>query len=91
LIKSLAEQGDKMGQLALGKLYYFGKGVKTNYEEALNWLKLSAKQGVVESQFLIGHYHYKKQNYKEATEWFLLTNVSHLFATSRQIRSYENH
>lgn len=37
-----AEQGHRLSQNELGKAYYFGSGVKRNYEEALFWFLLAA-------------------------------------------------
>jgi len=40
-----ARLGDAWGQLMTGKLYWAGKGVKEDREEALAWLEKSAAQG----------------------------------------------
>jgi TPR repeat protein len=49
----LAEQGDAKSQLALGGMYYYGKGVPKNYVEAARWYLKSAEQGNVNAQYSI--------------------------------------
>ena len=41
----LAEDGEVWSQYGLASLYYDGKGVAQDYEAAMRWNKLSAKQG----------------------------------------------
>lgn len=40
-----AERGDAEGQLNLGTLYFFGRGVGRDYSLARKWLHKSAEQG----------------------------------------------
>ena len=50
----LAEQGDAVAQLALGRMYMIGQGVKQDREEAVKWLNASATQGNADAQFFLG-------------------------------------
>src|SRR5271167_2887218 len=44
-MRAKAEKGDANAQLLLGWHYFTGKGVATNYSEALKWFRTSAEQG----------------------------------------------
>ena len=44
-LKILAEQGDSNAQFDLGKTYYYGDRVDSDYDKAISWLKKSAEQG----------------------------------------------
>jgi hypothetical protein len=50
VFKELADQGDIEAQGLLGNMLYTGKGVTTNYYQALSYLKLSALKGDSNSQ-----------------------------------------
>ena len=43
--RTLAEQGNIDAQAKLGLMYYEGKGVPKNYDEALRWFKMAAEKG----------------------------------------------
>jgi hypothetical protein len=45
LYRASAEQGDREAQVALAQLYFEGKGVEKNSEEAYFWAALAAKNG----------------------------------------------
>lgn len=68
-----AEQGDAKSQLALGSMYYYGKGVSKNYVEAIRWYRKSAEQGNPKAEYcLCNVYHEGKgvpQDYAEAARW----------------------
>jgi len=53
-----AEQGDAKSQLALGGVYYYGKGVPKDYVEAARWYLKSAEQGNVDAQRSVSHMYY---------------------------------
>ena len=53
----LANKGYVGGYIGLSNMYYFGNGVKINYEEAFKWAKLAAKKGIPSSEFRMA-YHY---------------------------------
>lgn len=44
-LKPLAEDGNADAQYALGYMYYYGKGVPKNYQEAMYWMTKAANQG----------------------------------------------
>src|SRR5262249_355662 len=54
LAQPLAEAGDARAQSVLGLLYYRGRGVTLNYDEALKWFRSAAAQGDVAAQFYLG-------------------------------------
>ena len=45
---------DAIAQNALGKMYYFGKGVPQDYKIALKWFTLAAEQGHARAQYNLG-------------------------------------
>jgi len=52
-IKSFAEKGSMYSQSLLGTFYYNGTSVPRNYEEAVKWFTLAAKQGHADSQYYL--------------------------------------
>ena len=74
LIRPLAEQGDAEAQSLLGLMYYEGKGVLQDHEEAALWLSKAAKQGDTEAQAVLGAMYYEgkgvPQDHAEAARWF---------------------
>jgi hypothetical protein len=58
-LRQLAEQGDLWGQLALGDIFYEGKGVLQDFAEALEWYELAARQGHAPAQSHLGHMHFR--------------------------------
>ena len=44
--KTLAEQGNAPGQYSLGVMYYTGAGVRRDNDEAVNWFRKAAEQGL---------------------------------------------
>jgi DUF917 family protein len=53
-VKAAAEKGDASAQVALGKLYYRGKGApRQDTSEAVKWLRRAAEQGDAEAQFIV--------------------------------------
>jgi len=68
----LAESGDPKAQGALGFVYYKGKGVKINYDEAFKWARLAGEQGVDSAQCLVGLFYCIKSDDNEGFKWFEL-------------------
>ena len=72
--KAFAEQGDIAAQFKLGLIYYKGQGVRSDYQEALNWFKKAALQGHVLSQYNAGYMNEKgegtPQDYIEAAKYY---------------------
>jgi TPR repeat protein len=72
---SIAEAGDSAAQNELGNLYYNGqRGVTTNHEQAFNWYKKAAHQGLAKAQFNLATMYYEgegvSKNEEEAVKWF---------------------
>lgn len=69
----LAEQGDAKSQLALGAMYYYGKGVPKDYVEAAHWYLKSAEQGNVNAQYSVASMYYDgkglRQDNSEGARW----------------------
>lgn len=57
-----------------GLIYYYGKGVTQNYEEAVKWFRKAAEQGHAGGQCNLGDMyeagHGVSQNYEEAVKWY---------------------
>jgi TPR repeat protein len=74
--RPLAEKGDAKAQYSIGVMYFEGKGVPKNEEEAAKWQRLAAEQGFVFAQHHMGYaYEYGKgvpRDYKEAVKWYRL-------------------
>ena len=69
-----ADQGNASAQNNIGDLYYWGNGVKQDYEEAMKWYRKAAAQGNAIAQMNIGHLYDQgkgvKQDYEEAMKWY---------------------
>lgn len=74
LIKKIAEQGNAIGQVDLGNMYYNGTGVEENHEEAVKWFRKAAEQGSYRGQYALGTMYYLgtgvEKNYAEAVKWY---------------------
>jgi len=77
--KPLAEQGYADGQLGLGYMYDYGKGIPENDVQAAHWYRKAAEQGVVEAQYKIGSIYYKGEgvprNFMEAYAWLSIATT----------------
>ncbi|KAF9309972.1 hypothetical protein BGZ91_007229, partial [Linnemannia elongata] len=71
----IASHGDRDAQVALGDMYSDGEGVAQDYQEAMDWYLMAAKQGHIYSQYNVGlYYNYGRgvpQDYAQAMKWFL--------------------
>ena len=69
-----AEQGNAEAQNLVGEIYFLGKGVIQDYQEAAKWFSKAAEQGDANAQNLLGEmYSYgegEKQDYQEAAKWY---------------------
>lgn len=68
--KSAAGKKDPIAQRKIGNMFKDGLGVAQNYDEAMRWYELSAKQGNVDAQFNLGAMHEGFENPKEAARWY---------------------
>ena len=68
------DQVDAQAQFEKGLMYYWGRGVQQNYEEALKWFRLSAEQRNADAQYVLGGMYYLgdgvEQDYVKAHMWF---------------------
>ena len=74
-LRPLAEQGHAGSQYLFGYMYYKGRGVGQDGEEAVKWFRNAAEQGDVKAQYLLGYMYYKGQGIgqddEEAEKWLL--------------------
>ena len=74
-LEKAANQGNAEAQNEFGNKYYWGQGVKCNYEEAFRWYKKSAELGFERGQRNLGFmYRYGLGVAKDTTEaiaWFM--------------------
>jgi len=70
-----ANAGDANSQFSLGLMYYWGRGVEQDYNEARKWFTQAANQGCPKAQFELAQMYEKGlsvvQNYNLAFEWYL--------------------
>ena len=73
-LRRQAEQGDAEAQNNLGLMYYTGRGVPQDYQEAGSWFRKAAEQGFAEAQYFLGNIYAEglgvPRNYQEAESWF---------------------
>ena len=76
LLRSAAEEGHSGAQTAMGELYYGGKGVPRNAQEAAKWYQKAAEQGHVDAQVTLGWMYNAgtgvSQDFALAIKWFRL-------------------
>jgi hypothetical protein len=71
----LAEQGNAVAQLFLGRMYMMGRGVLKDTDQAVKWFKASAAQGNADAhQFFLGSmYLLPQKNIGEGVKWLRLS------------------
>jgi len=73
-----ANQGDIQAQLAIGKIFLIGNGVKQNSQIASQWFLKAAEQGNAQAQAAIGFMYQQgdgvKQNSQIGSEWYKKIN-----------------
>lgn len=55
--KRRAEKGDVLAQFQLGNLYYTGKDMAKDWEQAVSWHRKAAEQGHAKAQYYMGVYY----------------------------------
>ncbi|PNX49577.1 MAG: hypothetical protein BV456_08800, partial [Thermoplasmata archaeon M8B2D] len=69
-----AEQGNAEAQNLLGEMYFLGKGIKQDYQEAAKWYRKAAEQGRANAQYNLGFMYENgqgvEQDYQEAAKWY---------------------
>ncbi len=74
-LRPLAEQGHAEAQYLFGYMYYKGRGVGQDGEEAVKWFRKAGEQRDVKAQYLLGYMYYKGQGIgqddEEAEKWLL--------------------
>jgi uncharacterized protein len=73
-IRAKAEQGDAAAQFNLGVMYYEGRSVQQDYNQAAAWYRKAAEQGHAKAQFNLGMMYDEgqgvQQNYTQAAAWY---------------------
>lgn len=82
IYQHFSDKGDRNAQVKLAFLYERGLGGPSNAELALNWYTLSAKQGQVIAQYLLGSMYQLGKvgsvpDYTEAKKWYSLSQKSY--------------
>ena len=71
---SLAKQGDKEAQFAMGTLFYAGVGVAVDHTESSYWFQRAAEQGYAAAQYNLGNAYKRgegvRQNDTMAVRWW---------------------
>jgi TPR repeat protein len=74
ILLPLAEKGEPLAQLIVGRLYKIGNGAPQDCGEAVKWFTRAAEQGNVEAQFELGTFYHQGQcvakNDRTAVSWF---------------------
>jgi len=69
----VAEQGDAIAQNNLGVCYYYGNGIRKDYDKAADWFAKAAEQGNANAQKNLGLCYYDGdgvcQDYEKAVHW----------------------
>ena len=72
-VQKAAEQSDAKAQVLLGAMYFDGRGVAQDDQQAVAWFRKAAEQGNVDAQFLLGVMYSDgrgvAQDYKQAVVW----------------------
>ncbi|MES2152147.1 MAG: tetratricopeptide repeat protein [Pseudomonadota bacterium] len=73
-ITPLAKAGHADSQHLLGLMYYMGRGVPRDYQQAMLWHRKAALQGKADAQYVVGAMYYTgnavPQDQKQAVSWF---------------------
>jgi len=76
LLRPLAEQGYAHAQLAVGEIFYHGRGVPHDDAEAMKWFLRAGEQGDASAQFHLGEMYAQGQSvpkdFVEAAKWYRL-------------------
>lgn len=64
-LKRYGDAGDAMAQFRLGMIYRDGLGVPRDYDEAVKWLGMAARQGMADAQFRLGMMYYRGRGVME--------------------------
>jgi len=76
MVSQAAEKGDALAQYSLGRAYWLGRGVATNLQASLKWLKKAAQQDQPDAMQTLGEIYLTggpgiKADGRQAFHWFL--------------------
>ena len=94
-ISKHAEQGNANAQNLVGEMYFLGKGVKQDYQEAAKWYRKAAEQGDANAQYNLGLLYENGQGViqdrKEAAKWYkMAAEEGYAYAQNNLGLLYEN-
>lgn len=70
----LAQQGNEVAQVAIGKMYMMGEGVTQDRDQAIKWFKTAAAQDNAAAQFFLGSmYLLPQKDIAEGIKWLRLS------------------
>ena len=80
MLKPLAEQGNATAQYRLGQLYFLGRGVSKDTQEAVKWFRRAVGQGVPEAQLSLGVSYFAgvdmPKDITQAYKWFRIAGAN---------------
>lgn len=92
-LKTRARMGDERAQLRLAKMYYNGRELKKDYNEAYAWFKKASLQGVAEAQYNLARMYLQGQsvprNYILSYMWFNLSSAGGYVRSIPELDSLE--
>jgi TPR repeat protein len=95
IFRRLARDGDSRAQVRLGTMYFFGKGVSPDYEEAHRWWLKAAEQGSADAQYLLAGLYAKgfgiPKDTEKALSWLnQAAEQDHVFSLLYLGQAYEH-
>ncbi len=77
IFRPLAKQGDAQAQFWLGAMYFYGKGLPQDIQEAKTWIEKAAQRGYAKAQNFLGKIYRDgiagtPINNQESVKWFRL-------------------
>jgi len=92
LMKKAAQKGDAEAQQYVGAMYEFGKGTKTDINQAAVWFRKAAEQGKALAQYSMGIYYEKgtgvAKDPKEAVKWMKMAADKDIPDAQSQLGTY---
>ena len=74
ITKAKAEAGDSDSEVALGKDYYYGRGLPQSYSDAFHWNSKAAESGNSQAEYVLGILYQRgkgvPQSFSDAFNWY---------------------
>jgi len=99
----LAEEEDATAQYYLGEMYYYGDGLRRNFEEAARWYRMAAEQGNAIAQYKLGEMYFRgygvPQDFEETIRWLRMAaeqghvdaqnSLGYMYSSDEWLRDFE--